>query len=44
MFYVAWAWGNAQFETIVFNDYLGDFIQFIDNYIFLFQNMKTLCL
>jgi hypothetical protein len=28
-FYVAWAWGNA-FETIVFDDYLGN-LQFIDN-------------
>ena len=26
---VAWAWDNA-FETVVFDDYLGD-IQFIDN-------------
>jgi hypothetical protein len=28
-FYVAWAWGNA-FETIVFDDYLGN-LQFIEN-------------
>jgi hypothetical protein len=29
LYYIAWAWGNA-FETIVFDDYLGN-LQFIDN-------------